>query len=130
MSDSEASDAEDMTRKSVKRSYSRRTDEERIADLQAEIAKQKNRIEKRERMEREKREVLPSIKAIPKVTKQLHKLAEQAREDDRHDVANSVHLFLVGLQRIYDEELASKRPDEVEFEEVRGELPNEEEDDF
>lgn len=121
------SDPQPDARKTVKRSYNRRSDDERIADLEAEIARQQEKIQDRERKKRESRELSPVAKAIPKVQKHLEALADVAREHDRQDVANSVHLFLIGLQRTYEEELSKKRPEELEFEEVR-ELPEADED--
>ena len=121
------SDPQPDARKSVKRSYNRRSADERIADLEAEIAKQQAKIQDRERKKRESRELSPVAKAIPKVKKHLEALAEVAKEHDRQDVANSVHLFLIGLQRTYEEELSKKRPEELELEEVR-EFPEEDED--
>ena len=121
------SDSEPDAHNSVKRSYNRRSEAERIADLEAEIARQEAKIQDRERKQREARELSPVAKAIPKVRKHLENLAAVATENDRQDVANSVHLFLMGLQRVYEEELSTKRPEELELEEVR-EFPEEDED--
>ncbi len=129
LSDPQSNAGKSTGRKSVKRSYNRRSADERIADLEAEIARQQEKIQDRARKRRESRELSPVAKAIPKAKKHLEALAEVAQETDRHDVANSVHLFLVGLQRIYDEEFSKKRPDELEFEEVN-EFPEDEDDDL
>ena len=120
------SDPQSDAHKKVKRSYNRRSDDERIADLEAEILRQQTKIQDRERKQREARELSPVAKAIPKVRKHLEGLAEVATAHDRQDVANSVHLFLIGLQRVYEEELSAKRPEELELEEVR-EFPEDDE---
>jgi|GEM_PF-3935443 len=88
----------------------RRSTAERIADLQAEIERQKQRVAERERKAARKRELPASIKRIPRLAKSLQEFSALAREDGRQDVANSVSLFLAGLQRVYDEEQAKRTP--------------------
>lgn len=81
-----------------------RTTAERIADLQAEIERQKRKVADRERKAALKRELPPSIKRIPRLAKSLQEFSALATADGRQDVANSVSMFLAGLQRVYQEE--------------------------
>lgn len=85
-----------------------RSTDERIADLQSEIEKQKRKLIERKQREAKKRELPPSIKRIPSLAKKLQEFAALATEDERMDVANSVSMFLAGLQRVYDEEVAKR----------------------
>ncbi|MEO0649382.1 MAG: hypothetical protein AAFZ65_01740, partial [Planctomycetota bacterium] len=50
-----------------------------------------------------KTEVPPVIKDIPRVQKRLQRFAQLAVDNDRQDIANSVSMFLAGLNRIYSE---------------------------
>ena len=94
-----------------KRSYKRRTDEERIADLQRQIELEKERLAARKDAERKKREVNPAVKKIPQLAKHLQKFSQLAVDNGRLDLSNMVTMFLVGLHRIYDEESAAKAQD-------------------
>jgi hypothetical protein len=100
-----------------KRTYRRRTDEERIADLKRQIELEKERMERKREDQRKKREVNPAVKKIPQLAKHLQKFSQLAVDNNRLDLSNMVTMFLVGLHRIHEEETASARShDEVEFE--------------
>ncbi|MEZ5979425.1 MAG: hypothetical protein R3F34_14565 [Planctomycetota bacterium] len=100
------------SKKTAKRA--RRSYEQRIADLQAELERQKSLAEAKKRRAAEKRELPASIKQIPKIAKTLQAFADKALEDKRQDIFNSVSLFLAGLQRIHQEELANRsEPEDI-----------------
>jgi len=80
-----------------KRQYTRRTDEERIADLEEKISSIKGRIEERERRDS------PVVKKWDRVQKTLAVFAQLAMDHDRADVANSVTAFVAGTSRQVDE---------------------------
>ena len=86
-----------------------RSAEERIAELEHQIEVQKQKLAKR----RAKRELPAVIKDIPRVQKRLQRFAQLAVDDGRQDIANSVSLFLAGLNRIYSE---AKAPEPVAVE--------------
>ena len=96
-----------------KRSYRRRSEDERIEALQAEI------VTLREKMESRKRKDLPVLKEIPKLQRRLHKFVQTAVDHDRHDIANTTLAFLAGLERIHQE---SKEPVELHVEETKDEF--------
>ena len=76
-----------------KRSYRRRTDDERIAELQAKID------ELRVKVDAKKRQDLPVINQIPKIRRHLLKFAQLAIDHGREDISNSTRAFLAGLER-------------------------------
>lgn len=78
-----------------KRSYNRRTSEQIIADLEAQISLQKEKIEAKNKAND------PVLKEIPKVRRQLRKFAQVATDGGRQDISNSVTAFLTSLDRIY-----------------------------
>ena len=80
-----------------KRQYTRRTDEEMIADLEAKISSIKGRIETKQRQDS------PVIKKWKRVQKTLANFAQLAMDHDRADVANSVTAFVAGTSRLVDE---------------------------
>jgi len=80
-----------------KRQYTRRTDEEMIADLEAKISSIKGRIETKQRQDS------PVIKKWKRVQKTLANFAQLAMDHDRADVANSVTAFVAGTGRLVDE---------------------------
>ena len=89
----------------AKRAYNRRTEEERISDLEKKIKEIKARQKARERKDS------PVIKEIPKIRRQLNKFATIATEHERKDLANSAMLFLTSLeQQAREEPVQPKRP--------------------
>ena len=79
----------------TKRSYNRRSSEQIIADLEAQIALQKEKIEAKNKAND------PVLKEIPKVRRQLRKFAQAAAEGGRKDISNSVTAFVTSLDRMY-----------------------------
>jgi len=77
------------------RSYRRRTPEQVISDLEAEIARQKGRLEAKEKASD------PILSEIPKLQKRLRKFAQAAFDGKRNDIGNSVTAFVSSLDRIY-----------------------------
>lgn len=117
-------DTSDNMTDNVKKRRQRRTYEDRIAELESQIQRQKEKLTVKKERIAKKREVPASIKSIPKIAKKLQDFAALALADKRMDVFNSVSMFLAGLQRMYQEEMA-QRVDEFEDEE-----PEVESDDF
>lgn len=101
----------------VKKRRERRTYEDRIAELEAQIQRQKEKLTVKKERIAKKREVPNSIKSIPKIAKKLQEFATLALNDKRMDVFNSVSMFLAGLQRMYEQEMA-QRAEEVDDDEV------------
>lgn len=80
-----------------KRKYTRRTDEERIAELESKIALIKNRVEAKKRRDS------PVLREAPKIQRSLRKFAQLAADHGRDDIANSTTAFLAGLERHLEE---------------------------
>jgi hypothetical protein len=87
----------------TKRKYTRRTEEERISELEDKI-----RLI-RERMEHKKRKDSAVLKELPKVKRALNKFAQLAADNDRNDLSNSCVAFLAGLDRAARELPAGQR---------------------
>jgi hypothetical protein len=77
-----------------KRTYHRRSDDERIAALQAKIVHLQNKVETKQRPDQ------PVVREAPKVQKKLRDFAQLAQENGRTDIANSTIAFLAGLDRM------------------------------
>ena len=102
-----------MTTK-MKRSYTRRSEDERIADLQEKIQEIKARLESKQRKDS------PVLRELVKVRRMLRKFAQTAVDCGRADLALSTEAFVAGLERIANtpEEPArrrSRQPKENEF---------------
>lgn len=100
-----------------RRSYSRRSDEERIRELEARIA------EIRAREDAKKKKEDPISKEVPKLQRRLRKFAQLAAENDRLDIANSVTAWAASLDRMVRDE--TLRPSRHEVGE-NGELDDDE----
>ncbi len=96
----------DSTLKASKgpRQYRRRSDEQRIADLEQRIE------ELKAKQTSKKKQTDPVIKEIPKVQRRLRKFAQFAMDHSRPDIANSVTAFCSSLERIQRSEAASPAP--------------------
>ena len=81
----------------AKRKYSRRTDEERIADLELKIRQVQKRMESKQRKD------AAVLKELPKVQRSLRKFAQLASDNGRADLSNSTLAFLAGLERAAQE---------------------------
>lgn len=77
-----------------KRTYHRRSDEERIAALQARIQQLQNKVETKQRPDQ------PVVREAPKLQKKLRDFAQLAQEHGRSDIANSTIAFIAGLERM------------------------------
>jgi TolA-binding protein len=105
-----------------KRSYRRRTEDERIRELEEKIQELQNRTEAKKTQEKAKKKQHSAVmREIPRIRKRLQRFSQLAMDKGRLDVANTVTAFLVSLGRIYDEEVT----EEVHWSEP---LPADEED--
>ncbi len=93
-----------------RRKYKRRTDDERIADLQRRISDLKARQSAKEKKDH------PVLREIPKIQRRLRKFAQLAMDHNRPDIANSITAFNAGLERILrsEEQSSSRRPVPIE----------------
>lgn len=76
-----------------KRQYTRRTEDEKIAELSAKIE------ELKQRMERKQRKDGPVFKELRKVQKVLFQFASIAERCERTDLSLMTQAFLAGLER-------------------------------
>ena len=83
----------DTTSQTDRRTYKRRSDEDRIKDLQGRIAEIKAKQAAKEK------KVDPVLKEIPKIQRRLRKFAQLAMDHNRPDIANSTTAFSAGLGR-------------------------------
>lgn len=81
-----------------KRQYRRRSDEERLQELQDRLAKLKDRVADR------KRKDSPLHRELTRARRSLRDLAQVAHDEDRADIATSALAFLAGLERMADSE--------------------------
>lgn len=77
----------------TKRSYQRRSDEDRISELTAKLEKIKQRLEMKSRKDS------PVLREVAKVQRVLRKFAQTALDHGREDLANSTQAFAAGLER-------------------------------
>lgn len=97
------------TMESTKRSYHRRSDEERITDLEMRIAQLRAKQTVRDKKDD------PVLREIPKLRGQLRKFAQLAMDHQRPDISNSTWAFTAGLDRILRSEMASASDRETPF---------------
>jgi hypothetical protein len=76
-----------------KRPYTRRSEEERIAELNSRIEKIKQRLEMKQRKDS------PVLREMAKLQRMLRKFAQTALDHGRSDLANSTQAFAAGLDR-------------------------------
>jgi uncharacterized protein with von Willebrand factor type A (vWA) domain len=81
-----------------RRDTTRRSDEQRIKELEAKIA------EIRAREESKKRKDDPLLKDVPRLQRRLRKFAQLAAENERLDIANSVTAWVSSLDRMVRDE--------------------------
>ncbi|MBL6720301.1 MAG: hypothetical protein ISQ08_02720 [Planctomycetes bacterium] len=77
----------------TKRTYTRRTDEEIVAELEAKIALIKQKQEEKERPDK------VVLKELPKFKKRASAFAQVCMDNGRGDVGNSILAFLTVLER-------------------------------
>jgi hypothetical protein len=82
-----------MTKTMDKRTYTRRTDEDRIRDLEAKLAQVKAKLEAKETKNS------PLQRAFARAQRVLRKFEEVATESGRTDVALSIQAFTAGIER-------------------------------
>ena len=92
------------------RKYTRRSDSERIAELEARIADIKRRAAAKEKKND------PVLKDIPVVQRRLRKFAQLAIDNERMDLSNSTMAFVAQLERIRSAELKRGPQSEDELE--------------
>ena len=85
------------------RKYTRRSDDERIADLEQKIADLRARKAQQEKKDD------PVLKEIPKLQKRLLKFAQLAMDGQRPDLSNSAMAFHASLGRFLQGELKAPR---------------------
>ena len=76
------------------RKYTRRSDDQKIADLERRISDLKAK-----QLAKEKKDN-PVLKEIPKIQRRLRKFVQFAMDNNRPDIANSTMAFNAGLERI------------------------------
>lgn len=80
-----------------KRNYRRRSDEDRIAEMEAKIVELREKIQTRDRADQ------AVVDEVPKVQKRLREFAQLAMHHGRHDIANSTMAFMAGLERMKED---------------------------
>lgn len=80
-----------------KRNYRRRSDADRIAEMEAKIVALREKIETRDRADQ------AVVDEVPRIQKRLREFAQLAMSHGRHDVANSTMAFMAGLERMKDD---------------------------
>ncbi len=76
-----------------KRPYTRRSEEEKIAELEAKIVELKQRSELKQRKDG------PVLKELRKVKKTLGRFVQTSYDCERSDLATMTEAFLAGLER-------------------------------
>jgi hypothetical protein len=78
----------------AKRAYTRRSDEQRIADLQAKIELLKSKAREDARPD------MAVVRSAPRLAQRLRDFAQLANDHGRADIANTTVAFLAGLDRM------------------------------
>lgn len=101
-----------------KRSYRRRSDDERIADLQRKLEQAQQRLKAREeRKEAAKHVPNPATLKIPVIIKKLREFAAFAHIHGRLDYYNSTIAFVAMMDRLYHEDMHDPSAEEATAEE-------------
>lgn len=85
----------------AKRTYTRRTDEERIQELESKLE------EARAKLEEQRRRDSPILRELTKVQRALRTFSEVCRENRRLDLSNSAQAFSVQIARECEPESAA-----------------------
>ena len=80
----------------AKRSYQRRSEDERIKDLEQKVAQLRLKLERKQRKDQ------PVLKEFKRAQKVLQRFAVVAHEHARPDIGNMVDAFAAGLARQID----------------------------
>ncbi len=86
-----------------KRTLVRRSDEERIAELQTKIADLQRKLVEQQRTD------TPVLRGAEKIAKKLRDFAALAQKHGREDAANSTLAFMAGLDRMLQSEPEPRR---------------------
>ena len=86
-----------------KRQYNRRSDDERIAELQSKIEELKRKVDTKHRPD------MAVVREIPKIQKRMRAFAQLAANNGREDIANTVVAFIAGIDRMGASVESSKR---------------------
>ncbi len=95
------------TKSRSKRTYERRSDEERIAELQQRIQDLQHKAQAKE-----EKAIAPDhavLKSIPKLARHLRKFADLANANGRQDIATSTWAFMAGLERNLGQDEPARR---------------------
>ena len=98
---------ETSTKSRSKRSYERRSDDQRIADLQQKI--QSLQVKAQAKIEKEMSADHAVLKSIPKLARHLRKFADLAMSNGRQDIATSTWAFMAGLERNLGQDEPARR---------------------
>jgi hypothetical protein len=98
---------ETSTKSRSKRSYERRSDEQRIADLQQKI--QDLQVKAQAKVQKESSPDQAVLKSIPKLARHLRKFADLAMSKGRQDIATSTWAFMAGLERNLGQDEPARR---------------------
>jgi hypothetical protein len=104
---------ETSTKSRSKLASGRRSDEERIAEVQRRI--QELQVKAEAKSQKAQAPDHAVLKSIPKVARQLRKFADLAMANGRSDIATSTWAFMAGLERNLgqDEPARRRRADSV-----------------
>ena len=80
----------------AKRKYERRSEDDRIKDLEQKVAQLRLRLERKQRKDQ------PVLKEFKKVQKVLQRFAGVAHQHARADIGNMIDAFSAGLARQID----------------------------
>lgn len=87
----------------TKRTYTRRSEEEQMRELQEKLAELKAQAEAKSRKD------LPVVREWPKTQRALRAFVQIAMENKREDLAISAQAFMAGIERSLDLEIHSAR---------------------
>jgi hypothetical protein len=101
-----------------KRAYRRRSDDERLAQLQRKLEQAQQRLKLREvRKELAKHVPNPATLKLPAIIKKLLEFAAYARINGRLDYYNSTIAFVAMMDRLYHEDMHDPNAEEATAEE-------------
>ena len=92
------------TKLMTKREYNRRTDEERLSELEIQLEKLKSKVQQEQRSD------APVLKEIKKVKTALNKFSQICADHGRTDMTNSVMAFLHTLNQQAKSSPSSMQP--------------------
>lgn len=103
----------------TKRKYHRRSEAERIAELEAKLAQVQARVEAKTKRDKDQdRKHNELMREIPKLRKRLKGFSQLAADHNRMDISNTAMAFLLSLNRFYEEDIT----EEVHWSEPLGEI--------